>query len=90
MKILSVKPSTCFYVVTDIPWMVNARAVMPRKSKATKALQAIKDCRLFEVSPTPSGLPGVGSAVGLLVAGKTPKGAEKIVAELIRDYGIKV
>lgn len=76
MKILSVKPATCYYVVTDIPW-----------TKA-RAFKRIKDVRLYEVSPTNP--PGMGTTIGLLVAGRDKELAKFIVEDLIASYGIKL
>lgn len=50
MKVLSIRPSTVWYVATDLPWKGNGQR-----------LKKIGDVRLYEVSPSGS---NVGLLVG--------------------------
>ena len=77
MKILSVRPSIVWYVVTDLPY-----------SEYGERLRAVQDVRLYEVSP--SSRPGSESNTGLLVGGNTQADAEANVRDILESYSIIV
>lgn len=78
MKILSIKPITTWYIVTDLPYITEGRRL------EEKVAEIGGDCRLYEISA--SGDPGKSSLTGLLVAGKDEADAKANVQDILRIY----
>lgn len=75
LTIVSIRPSTVWYVVTNLSWKPYGKKV-----------QAIRDVRLYEVSPSN---PGKNvSAVGMLVGAKSEADAEATVKDILTSYGV--
>lgn len=72
---VSIRPSTVWYVVTNLPW-----------KQYGKKVSAIHDVRLYEVSPSNPGRNV--SAVGMLVAGASEADAQATAKDILTSYGV--